>query len=93
MGETKSIVHYAIYLEQLRTMSVPESEWPDIRWTLDPADYLKPLVFDVSTPDPTTHRRRRAQLRHFDRFPYAEDVPGRGGRGTAAAPAAHVDDD
>jgi hypothetical protein len=73
VGETKSIVHYAIYLEQLRNMGVPESEWPDIRWTSDPTDYLKPLAFDVSKPNKTTHQRRRAQLRHFDQFPYAEE--------------------
>ena len=72
VGETKSLMHYAIYLQQLRNMNVPESEWPDIRWTVDPTDYLKPMVFDVSRPDQTVHQRRRAQLRHFDRFPYAE---------------------
>jgi hypothetical protein len=73
VGETKAMTHYAIYLQQLRNMGVPESEWPDIRWTADPTDYLKPIVFDVSNPDSTTHQRRRAQLRHFDGFPYAED--------------------
>jgi hypothetical protein len=67
------MTHYAIYLQQLRNMGVPEREWPDIRWTADPTDYLKPVVFDVSNPDPTTEQRRRAQLRHFDGFPYAED--------------------
>jgi hypothetical protein len=73
VGETKAPIHYAIYLQQLRNMGVAESEWPDIRWTTDPADYLKPIAFDVSNPDPTTHQHRRAQLRHFDGFPYAED--------------------
>jgi hypothetical protein len=73
VGETKAMTHYAIYLQQLRNMGVPEREWPDIRWTADPTDYLKPVVFDVSNPDPTTEQRRRAQLRHFDGFPYAED--------------------
>ncbi|RZT07586.1 hypothetical protein EV649_8001 [Kribbella sp. VKM Ac-2569] len=72
VGETKAVMHYAIYLQQLRNMGIPESEWPDIRWTLDPADYLKPIAFDVSRPDTTTHQRRLAQLRHFDKFPYAE---------------------
>ncbi|MDP4507624.1 hypothetical protein [Nonomuraea turcica] len=77
VGETKAVIHYAIYLQQLRNMGVPESEWPDIRWTTDPADYLKPIAFDVSKPDPTTHPRRRAQLRHFDTFPYAETLTAR----------------
>jgi hypothetical protein len=72
VGETKSVVLYTIYLQQLRNMGIPEGEWPDIRWTVDPTDYLKPLAFDVSKQDPTVHQRRRAQLRHFDKFPYAE---------------------
>jgi hypothetical protein len=90
VGETKSIVHYAIYLQQLRNMSVPESEWPDIRWTADPTDYLKPLVFDGSQRDKTVRQRRRAQLRHFDRFPYAEDGRQDGGHGLDAAAVAHL---
>lgn len=74
VGETKSLMHYAIYLQQLRHMGIPEREWPDIRWTVDPTDYLKPLVFDASSPHRTVHQRRRAQLRHFDQFPYAEEA-------------------
>jgi hypothetical protein len=88
VGETKAVVHLAIYLEQLRNMGVPESEWPDIRWTSDPADYVKPMVFDAATPDPVTHQRRRAQIRHFDGFPYAEDASPAGGSTTAATAAA-----
>ncbi len=60
VGETKAVVHYAVYLEQLRNMSVPKSEWPDIRWTTDPADYLKPMVFDAATPDPSTRAAPRS---------------------------------
>lgn len=85
VGETKSVVHYAIYLQQLRNMGIPESAWPDIRWTADPTDYLKPSVFDASTPDQATQQRRRAQLRYFDRFPYAEKVRPRDGQRAAAA--------
>jgi hypothetical protein len=88
VGETKAVMHYAIYLQQLRNMGVPESEWPDIRWNMDPADYLKPLVFDATTPDATTHDRRRAQLAHFDQFPYAEDVRGSGEHTTEVAAVA-----
>ncbi|MFI5893483.1 MBL fold metallo-hydrolase [Actinoplanes sp. NPDC051513] len=72
VGETKAVVHYAIYLQQLRNMGLPPSEWPDIRWTVDPSDYLKPFTFDAATPDPATRQRRRVQLRHFDGYPYAE---------------------
>lgn len=86
VGETKSVVHYAVYLEQLRNMEVPRTEWPDIRWTSDPADYLKPMVFDAATPDASTHQRRRAQLRHFDTFPYAEGVMKSRGAPAVAAP-------
>jgi hypothetical protein len=82
------VEQYAIYIQQLRDMNVPQSEWPDNRWNVDPFDYLRPVVFDASTPDATTHEGRRAQLRHFDQFPYAEDVRGRGGaQATPAAPA------
>jgi hypothetical protein len=88
VGETQSVEQYAIYIQQLRDMNVPQSEWPDNRWNVDPFDYLRPVVFDASTPDATTHEGRRAQLRHFDQFPYAEDVRGRGGaQATPAAPA------
>jgi hypothetical protein len=87
VGETKSVMHYAIYLQQLRNMGVPERAWPDIRWTTDPADYLKPLVFDTSTPDKTTDAHRRAQLRHFDQYPYAEDTRGHGEHRTEGAAA------
>lgn len=73
VGETLAVEQYAIYLQQLRNMNVPESEWPDNRWTADPSDYLKPLAFDVSKSDQTVHQRRRAKLRYFDQFPYAEE--------------------
>jgi hypothetical protein len=72
VGETKSPVHERIYLEQLRIMGVPESQWPDIRWTYDRADYLKPMVWDVSTPDKAVFARRQIQLRNFDVYPYAD---------------------
>lgn len=72
VGETKAVVHYAVYLEQLRNMGIPEEQWPDIRWTQDPADYLKPMVFDAKERNGGSDRQRRAQLRHFDQYPFAE---------------------
>jgi hypothetical protein len=36
VGETKAMTHYAIYLQQLRNMGVPENEWPNSR-TVVPA--------------------------------------------------------
>jgi hypothetical protein len=78
VGETKSPVHQAIYLEQLRIMGIPKSEWPQVRWTFDPADYLKPMVFDAQTPNKAVHSFRHAQLRHFDQYPFADPYkPGR----------------
>ncbi len=74
VGETKSPVHQAIYLEQLRIMGIPESEWPDVRWNFDRADYLKPMAFDALLPGHRTHARRHAQLRNFDQYPYAENL-------------------
>jgi hypothetical protein len=88
VGETQSVEQYAIYLQQLRDMNVPQSERADNRWTADPFDYLKPIVFDASTPDATTHERRRAQLRYFDRFQYAEDARRPGGDQAMPAAAA-----
>lgn len=39
---------YAGYLKQLELMGRPRDRWPDIRWLVDPTDYLKPIVFDVN---------------------------------------------
>ena len=74
VGETKSPVHQAIYLEQLRVMGIPKSEWPDVRWNFDRADYLKPMVFDAQLPDKRTNALRQAQIRNFDQYPYAENI-------------------
>ena len=85
VGETKSPVHQAIYLEQLRIMGIPKSEWPDVRWNFDRADYLKPMVFDAQLPDKRTNALRQAQLRNFDQYPYAENIVATPGNSAMAA--------
>lgn len=47
--EASSLSVYAGYLDQLRLMGVPEDDWPDIRWLVDPTDYLRPIVFDTDS--------------------------------------------
>ena len=27
-------------------MGFPQSEWPELRWMVDPIDYFRPLVYD-----------------------------------------------
>ena len=29
-------------------MGFPQSEWPELRWMVDPLDYFRPLVYDPS---------------------------------------------
>jgi L-ascorbate metabolism protein UlaG (beta-lactamase superfamily) len=48
--EASSTSVYAGYLNQLQLMGRPRSEWPDIRWLVDPMDYLVPLSFDIADP-------------------------------------------
>ena len=55
-------------------MGIPKSEWPDVRWNFDRADYLKPMVFDAQLPDKRTNALRQAQIRNFDQYPYAENI-------------------
>jgi hypothetical protein len=47
-GSSASV--YAGYLKQLDLMQMPVEERPQIRWLVDPMDYLKPIVFDVDNP-------------------------------------------
>ncbi len=47
--EASSLSVYAGYIEQLQLMGRPREEWPEIRWLIDPTDYLKPIVFDSTS--------------------------------------------
>ena len=42
------------YLKTLDAMQIPRNQRPEIRWTVDPNDYLRPLVYD---PRETRWRR------------------------------------
>jgi hypothetical protein len=52
--EASSLSVYAGYQKQLELMGMPRSEGPDIRWLIDPTDYLRPIVFDTNDKDPST---------------------------------------
>jgi hypothetical protein len=47
--EGASLSVYAGFIKQLELMRLPKEEWPDIRWPVDPTDYLRPIVFDVGS--------------------------------------------
>jgi hypothetical protein len=64
--EASSLSVYAGYLQQLRNMEqpasgwagYPRSEWPNIRWLVDPTDYIKPMSF--SNGDPAWNNPQKA---------------------------------
>ncbi len=48
-GSSASV--YAGYVEQLDLMGMAPKDRPEIKWLVDPMDYLKPIVFDVANPN------------------------------------------
>lgn len=46
--EASSMSVYAGYLSQLDLMGMPPEQRPEIRWLIDPTDFLKPIVFDAN---------------------------------------------
>jgi hypothetical protein len=38
------------YLRTLDAMEIPRNQRPEIRWVVDPNDYLRPLVYDPRNP-------------------------------------------
>jgi hypothetical protein len=44
--ESSSLRWKIAFLQQLDAMSIPQDERPEIRWMVDPNDYLRPLVYD-----------------------------------------------
>jgi hypothetical protein len=47
--EATSLSVYAGFLQQLELMHIPKAEWPEIRWPVDPTDYMHPIVFDLGS--------------------------------------------
>jgi hypothetical protein len=47
--EGASLSVYAGFLKQLELMRVSKDELPEIRWLIDPTDYLRPIVFDLNS--------------------------------------------
>ncbi len=62
--EASSLSVYAGYIEQLQLMGRPREEWPEIRWLIDPTDYLKPIAFDTTSAAWANPRKQDS----FDRF-------------------------
>lgn len=62
--EASSLSVYAGYIEQLQLMGRPREEWPEIRWLIDPTDYLKPIVFD-STGSAWANPQKRDRMNQF----------------------------
>ncbi|HYP85570.1 hypothetical protein [Variovorax sp.] len=50
--------------KQLELMGMPRAEWPDVRWLIDPTDYLRPIVFDANDKAWNDPRKER-KLREF----------------------------
>ena len=71
--EASSLSVYAGYLDQLEQMGMPRDEWPEIRWLIDPTDYLRPIVFDVNDRNWRSSEKERKMKSWCGR--------GRGGRG------------
>jgi hypothetical protein len=44
--ESSSLEWKVGYLKELDAMSIPADRRPEVRWMVDPNDYLRPLVFD-----------------------------------------------
>jgi hypothetical protein len=36
------------FLDALNARGVPQANWPQIQWLVDPNDYLRPLVFKLT---------------------------------------------
>jgi glyoxylase-like metal-dependent hydrolase (beta-lactamase superfamily II) len=47
------------YLRTLDAMGIPRNQRPEIRWVVDPNDYLRPLVYDPRNPRWRNHGGRR----------------------------------
>jgi hypothetical protein len=47
--ESTSLSVYVGFLQSLELMRVPKDEWPEIRWLVDPTDYMRPIVFDLGS--------------------------------------------
>ncbi|HTS79937.1 MAG TPA: MBL fold metallo-hydrolase [Myxococcaceae bacterium] len=48
--ESSSLEWKVGYAKQLDAMGIPAQDRPEVRWLVDPNDYLRPLVFDPKNP-------------------------------------------
>ncbi|MEV7037551.1 hypothetical protein [Amycolatopsis sp. NPDC051061] len=64
--EASSLAVYAGYREQLDLMQVPAAFRPEVRWLIDPVDYLGPLTFDIDD-DTWIDASKNRRIRELDR--------------------------
>jgi hypothetical protein len=50
--------------ETASAMGFPEAEWPELRWMVDPLDYMKPMVYD---PNDARWEKSRDDERKYER--------------------------
>ncbi len=48
--ESSSLEWKVAYQRELEAMGIPQAERPELIWTVDPNDYLRPIVFDPKDP-------------------------------------------
>ena len=48
--ESSSLEWKVGYRKQQDAMSIPAADRPELRWLVDPNDYLRPIVFDPKDP-------------------------------------------
>ncbi|MGY4303906.1 L-ascorbate metabolism protein UlaG (beta-lactamase superfamily) [Bradyrhizobium sp. USDA 4369] len=73
--ESVSLAVYGGYLDQIKRLGLTLDQWPTTRWLVDPADYAKPMVYDIDDPqwhDPNKEART-AQFCGSDRHDRDDD--------------------
>ena len=60
-AESSSLEWRDGYLKVQNAMGIPPAQRPELRWLVDPIDYLRPLVFD-----PRDARWKKEPARHDD---------------------------
>jgi hypothetical protein len=55
--ESSSLAVYGAYLDQLQRLGISSEDWPDTHWLVDPADYARPIVFEVNDPAWADHNK------------------------------------
>lgn len=51
--------------ETAQAMGFPQSEWPELRWMVDPLDYFRPLVYEPDDQRWAKPREARDRYRAY----------------------------